>query len=78
MSGEAAGVTRFIIVIQEILQLRMQNTAIRLTIRSAVRNLEASARQPVFRILWNVCRVRDWRGAEFPRPFPAPPHRNCS
>ena len=23
-------------------------------------------------------RVRDWRGAELSRPFPAPPHKNCS
>ena len=25
-----------------------------------------------------VGQVRDWRGAELPRPFPAPPHKNCS
>ena len=28
--------------------------------------------------LKNRCRVRDWRGAELPRPFPTPPHKNCS
>src|SRR3954449_405344 len=52
--GEAVGATRFIIVIQKMRQLRMQNTAIRLTIRSAARSLDASALQPDFRILWNV------------------------
>ena len=52
--GEAVGAARFIIVIQKIRQLRMQNTAIRLTILSAARSFEASARQPDFRILWNV------------------------
>src|SRR3954470_17130257 len=52
--GEAVGATRFIIVIQKMRQLRMQNTAIRLTILSAARSLEASALQPDFRILWNV------------------------
>src|SRR5205807_7593059 len=52
--GEAVGATRFIIVIQKMCQLRMQNTAIRLTILSAARSLEASALQPDFRILWNV------------------------
>jgi hypothetical protein len=31
-----------------------------------------------FRALKNNCRVRDWRGAELARPFPAPPHKNCS
>jgi hypothetical protein len=25
-----------------------------------------------------VCRVRNWRGAEIARPFPAPPHKNYS
>ena len=31
-----------------------------------------------FSALNSSCRVRDWRGAELPRPFPAPPHKNCS
>ena len=27
----------------------------------------------------NAAPVKDWRGAEVhPRPFPAPPHKNCS
>jgi hypothetical protein len=42
---------RLIIVIQKILQLRMQKTAIRLTSRSAVRSLDSSALQPDFKIL---------------------------
>ena len=28
--------------------------------------------------LKNNCRVRDWRGARMPGPFPALPHKNCS
>ncbi len=52
--GGAAGATRFIMVIQKIRQLRMQNTAIRFTMRSAARSFEASALQPDFRILWKV------------------------
>lgn len=61
-SGEAAGTTRFIMVIQKSRLLRLQNTAIRLAILSAVRSFGASALQPDFRILWTGCRVRDWRG----------------
>ena len=53
-SGEAVGTTRFIMVIQKMRQLRTQNTAIRFTIRCAVRSFDASALQPDFRTLWNV------------------------
>ena len=53
-SGEAVGARRFSIVIQKIRQLRIQNTAMRLASRSAVRSFEASALQPDFRILWKV------------------------
>ena len=52
--GEIMGATRFTIVIQKMRQLRMQNTAIRLTIRSAARSFDSSALQPDFRILWKV------------------------
>jgi hypothetical protein len=43
--------TRLIIVIQKVRQLRMQNTAIKLTVRSAVRSFVASALQPDCKIL---------------------------
>jgi hypothetical protein len=47
-------ISRLSIVSQKILQLRMQNTDIRLTSRSAVRSCDSSALQPDFKILWNV------------------------
>jgi hypothetical protein len=50
-SGDLTCATRFIILTQKILQLRMQKTAIRLAILSTVLSFEASARQPDFRIL---------------------------
>ena len=52
--GMACGADRLIIVIQNTRQLRMQNTAISFTRRSAVRSRASSARQPDFRILWKT------------------------
>lgn len=45
---------RLIMVSQKMRQPRMHSIAIRLVRRCAVRSLESSARQPDFKILWNV------------------------
>lgn len=49
-----SGAERLIIVIQNTRQLRMQNTAISFTRRSAVLSRAASTRQPDFRTLWKT------------------------
>jgi hypothetical protein len=58
--GGASGTILLIIVVQKMRQLRMQNTAISLVSRSAVRSRAASTRQPDFRILWNSSIFRRW------------------
>src|ERR1700737_2933902 len=52
--GDELGSERFIMVIQKTRQLRMQNTEIKLTSRSAVLSFDSSALQPDFKILWNT------------------------
>jgi hypothetical protein len=52
--GKAFEQSRFIIVIQKILQLKMQKIEIKFTSRSAVRSFDDSALHPDFKILWNV------------------------
>ena len=54
MSGDTFGAARAIIVSHKTRQLKMQNTAIKLARRSAVRSFESSARQPLFKILWKT------------------------
>ena len=51
--GGASGAILLTIVVQKMRQLRMQDTAISLVNRSAVRSRAASTWQPDFRILWN-------------------------
>ena len=51
MVAGACGAVRFIIVSQKMRQPTMQNNAIRLLRRWAVRSRESSARQPDFKIL---------------------------
>ena len=53
-AGSRFGLARLSMVSQNTRQLRIQNTASRLTSRSAVRNRACSARQPDFRILWKT------------------------
>src|ERR1700741_425840 len=48
------GAERLIIVMNNILQARMQNTAMRVTRRVAVRSFASSALQPDFKTLWNI------------------------
>ncbi len=50
----ACGWVRFIMVIQKMRQLTMQQTATRRTSRLAVRRRDSSTRQPDFRILWRL------------------------